>query len=261
MTENTRDRYNFENLPISEKTRKGLTDENINYIGAVGRMLSLQDDFIEGILGDIHRTLVSIELRLDTIEQRLTTAEEKAEVAVRTAETAVNKAKIALGKAIEDEAQIADHERRLVAKDVRITNLETGIAAIQPELIEKYMEQAKEYGDDIHKVKPVLDRIVTMFKWWKIAIYVAIVAVIVSLFVLILHKNGLLAKNNKQGYGNTMTAEEEMKIINAPTRSVHFSKITGTKAYRDSVNDAIIEQNEKDIQASIDARNKIYAEK
>lgn len=47
MTDNTKNRYELDNLPISEETRKGLTPENINYIGAVGRMLLLQDQFIE----------------------------------------------------------------------------------------------------------------------------------------------------------------------------------------------------------------------
>ena len=40
-------RYDIETLPISEATRKGLTAENINYIGAIGRMLSLQDNVYE----------------------------------------------------------------------------------------------------------------------------------------------------------------------------------------------------------------------
>ena len=42
-----KNRYDFENLPISEETRKGLTSENINQIGTIGRMLSLQDEVYE----------------------------------------------------------------------------------------------------------------------------------------------------------------------------------------------------------------------
>jgi hypothetical protein len=57
MTDSTKNRYELENLPLGEETRKGLTSENINYIGAVGRMLSLQDDFIETTLGDQTRTV------------------------------------------------------------------------------------------------------------------------------------------------------------------------------------------------------------
>ena len=36
-------RYDPENLPISDKTRASLTDENINHLTAVSRMMSLQD--------------------------------------------------------------------------------------------------------------------------------------------------------------------------------------------------------------------------
>lgn len=50
MTDEIKNRYDLDKIPISEETRKGLTSENINYIGAVGRMLSLQDDFIENTL-------------------------------------------------------------------------------------------------------------------------------------------------------------------------------------------------------------------
>lgn len=57
MTDSTKSRYEINNLPISEETRKGLTQENINYIGAVGRMLSLQDDFIETTLAEQNKAM------------------------------------------------------------------------------------------------------------------------------------------------------------------------------------------------------------
>jgi len=66
-----KDRYDIDNLPISETTRKGLTKENINAIGTIGRMLSLQDDFLEDLLLGISNTIHKIELRLDAIELRL----------------------------------------------------------------------------------------------------------------------------------------------------------------------------------------------
>jgi hypothetical protein len=76
MTEDTKDRYDIDKIPISDKTRQGLTDNNINLIGAVGRMLSLQDDFIEDILIGIQQTVGKIEKRLDAIELRLDNIEE-----------------------------------------------------------------------------------------------------------------------------------------------------------------------------------------
>jgi hypothetical protein len=76
---NTKPDYNLESLPISQATRDGLTPENINYIGAVGRMLSLQDNFIEDILLSIQATVTKIEKRLDAIELRLDKIEENLE--------------------------------------------------------------------------------------------------------------------------------------------------------------------------------------
>jgi hypothetical protein len=71
MTEKTNNRYNLECLPISKTTRDNLTPENINQIGTIGRMLSLQDDFMEELLGGIQKTVEKIELRLNAIELRL----------------------------------------------------------------------------------------------------------------------------------------------------------------------------------------------
>jgi hypothetical protein len=72
MTDKTKSRYDIDNIPISQKTRDGLTPENINYIGTIGRMLSLQDEVIEEIL-DKHLTAINI--RFDSIEKRLLSIE------------------------------------------------------------------------------------------------------------------------------------------------------------------------------------------
>jgi hypothetical protein len=71
MTANEKCRYDLENLPISEATRKGLTPENINYIGAVGRMLSLQDEVYEEQFDKIVGLLKKINERLDKIDKKL----------------------------------------------------------------------------------------------------------------------------------------------------------------------------------------------
>jgi hypothetical protein len=73
------DRYELKNLPISEATLKGLTPENIDSLGATGRMMSVQDNFIEELL-DQHskRQLEAIErlcVKVDCIEKRLATQE------------------------------------------------------------------------------------------------------------------------------------------------------------------------------------------
>jgi hypothetical protein len=50
-------RYDLANLPISEVTRNGLTKANIQTIGAIGRMLSLQDDVYDEQFEKILRAL------------------------------------------------------------------------------------------------------------------------------------------------------------------------------------------------------------
>jgi hypothetical protein len=90
MTELNKNRYDLDKLPITKKTRDGLTEENINYIGAVGRMLMVQDEeaermyeehaatitgAVQKMLADfkaeIVTALAAIELRLDSIEENL----------------------------------------------------------------------------------------------------------------------------------------------------------------------------------------------
>lgn len=52
-------RYDIETLPISEKTREGLSSDNINTLGAIGRMLSLQDDVYEERFEKLNRVLIN----------------------------------------------------------------------------------------------------------------------------------------------------------------------------------------------------------
>jgi hypothetical protein len=81
MDDIRKSRYDLENLPISQKTKDGLTKENIEYIGAIGRMLSLQDDAIEEFLQKqtnvLNLRFDSIEKRLDIIEQGATEREKR----------------------------------------------------------------------------------------------------------------------------------------------------------------------------------------
>lgn len=69
------DRYELKNLPISEATLKGLTPENIDSLGAQGRMMSVQDNFIEELLRQhSDRQLEAINklcCKVDGIERRL----------------------------------------------------------------------------------------------------------------------------------------------------------------------------------------------
>jgi hypothetical protein len=230
MTEELKHRYDLKNLPISEETRKGLTTENINYIGAVGRMLLVQDEFIEGILVDIQKTLVGINKRLDIIEQRLTFAEEKV-----TAE----------GKRIET------LETRMDKKGEDIKTLRDDY------------EKNKEHLEYVAKVKPTLESLQNMFKfwtwknWWKIAlIFLAVISLFVALFIGVnfyMHRNGYVTENkdSKHSYNNKMTIEEQMRIINAPTRAA-----TDIKKWTAAQRDSIITEDQKGILMMIEKNNK-----
>ena len=64
-------RYNLENLPISDITRDGLTPENINYIGAIGRMLLVQDEFIEDTLAIQSKALFTEVIRQNKVIMKI----------------------------------------------------------------------------------------------------------------------------------------------------------------------------------------------
>lgn len=69
------DRYDIQNLPISERTYKGLSSENIDYISVVGRMLIVQDTLSVTVIQNLEETIskqnYQILERLTAIEKRL----------------------------------------------------------------------------------------------------------------------------------------------------------------------------------------------
>jgi uncharacterized coiled-coil protein SlyX len=120
---------------------------------------------LERILSEIKTGQVVILKNISQINDRLSIAEERVNI---------------------QEQRIEDHEKRLAVKRLRIEKLEVQMSFLQPDSI-------KSYTDEIRKVKPILNKVVKMFSWWRIAIYVLIVAILASLMVLILHKNGYLS--------------------------------------------------------------------
>lgn len=99
MTEPETHRYDFENLPISEETRKGLTTENINYIGAVGRMMLLQDLFIEDTIAAQSKTMFTAIDRQNKIIQ------------------SIQKLLIAI------QGELQDHETRIKKLEIKVERL------------------------------------------------------------------------------------------------------------------------------------------
>lgn len=140
-----------------------------------------------------------------------------------------------------EEKRIEGIDKRLDAKKKRIERLESEMRMLQPESIE-------EYSIEIHKVKPILDKIVKMFSWWRIAIYILIVAILAALVVLTLHKNGYLGqlRNDKQSYKEWAKELETQQIKG-------YSTITrGSTAYK--MTDAEIDTLENQTLRTIKAR-------
>lgn len=68
-------RYEFANLPISKKTAEGISQDGINLLGAIGRMLSLQDDVIEEKFDLILKSLDSLSSKVDRLNTRISSLE------------------------------------------------------------------------------------------------------------------------------------------------------------------------------------------
>ena len=110
MEENKAGKYDLENLTISEKTRKGLTEENINYIGAVGRMLSLQDLTTEETIGEAIKAQTKLMLESITKQNEIIAQQ--------------NKIIIKIQRLIFDiQEELKNHEVRLKKLEVRVDKM------------------------------------------------------------------------------------------------------------------------------------------
>ena len=81
---NKLNRYDPDNLPLSEKTREGLTPNSIDQLKAISVMLSLQDDVYEDMfkklfvaIADIKKILSRHKEILEDHEKRIGSLEEK----------------------------------------------------------------------------------------------------------------------------------------------------------------------------------------
>lgn len=66
----------YSNIPISDQTKKGMT-LTIDDLAAIGRLLTLQDDYYEELFERLERRLASIEKVLKNHEKRITYLEKK----------------------------------------------------------------------------------------------------------------------------------------------------------------------------------------
>ena len=70
---NGKDRYSFENIPISKKTRDSLSGNDINLLASIGRLMYNQDEYItdqiKGVLLLLIEQQKTIQSVLDDIKQ------------------------------------------------------------------------------------------------------------------------------------------------------------------------------------------------
>jgi hypothetical protein len=66
----------YDNIPLSEKTRQGMT-LTIDDLAAIGRLLTLQDDYYDELFERVERKLTEILKKLDNHEKRICALEKK----------------------------------------------------------------------------------------------------------------------------------------------------------------------------------------
>lgn len=122
-----------------------------------------------------------------------------------------NRLELAEEKARKEELIILDHEKRLKEKKSRILKLEEGY------------EENKRVIRIIDKLEPALLRVDNAFKWWKIALYIIALAVLVFAAVAFSHRHGLLGQYKSSGINNSTVKTQQYSNI---TRAVHEKKLS-----------------------------------
>jgi hypothetical protein len=69
----------YDNPPISKKTRDGMS-LNIDDLGAIGRLLSLQDNWIEEQMQEVRDAIACVNVRIDDVERRVDNCEGRLDV-------------------------------------------------------------------------------------------------------------------------------------------------------------------------------------
>ena len=69
MTNEKKNRYDPDNLPLSKKTREGLSVSNIDQLKAISVMFRLQDDVYMEMFTEIKTMLLNHERRITELEK------------------------------------------------------------------------------------------------------------------------------------------------------------------------------------------------
>ena len=217
----------------------------INFISDNDEFAGKIADKVRGHVAESYEQLAAVLLRI-----------EKGQIDI------INRLDIAEEKVKNEEIVLVNHEKRLQEKKERIRRLEEKYEE-QRVLIE-FVTKMEPVLISVSKLEPALRRVDKAFKWWKIVLYILAVGLLVFLAVAYSHKAGMLGflKSDKHSYGTQMTIDEQMKILNAPTRAIHLKDLTGyAKDKKDSITDSGIQQDENEIEAGIKKRNEAYFKK
>jgi hypothetical protein len=141
-------------------------------------------------------------------------------------------------------------------------NLEIGQKGIftkieeQIQLLEAKFKKQEQIIAEVAAIKPTLETIqktIRWWTWWKVVILAVVIVIIFVCGSLLVHRIGLVTqiKPYKQSYDNTMTYDQQVKMLNAPTRGAKDAK-NWTAQQRDSIHS----DNQAGILRSIEKRNK-----
>ena len=109
-------RYDFEKIPLSEQTKKGMT-LNIDDLGAIGRMLSLQDEAYDSQFSKMFSTLDTMNIAIITIVENL-----------REIKNDVKELKKQVG---EIQSKVACHDIDIRRLSVKVLEIEKDISVIK----------------------------------------------------------------------------------------------------------------------------------
>jgi hypothetical protein len=174
---------------------------------------------------------------------------------------------IKIWKSVEEKRMMLVEER-LERKRIAIKRIDLKIEQFEQLLQPAAIIEMQNNAALIKEIKPSLEKVASVLEWWswrglkkhwgKILFTLFVITILVTAIVVALHKLKVVTFiDGKQHVENKFTPEQEIQIWNAPTRAVHTLDVGKfTKKQQDSINDAIHEQNEKDILRSVEIRNK-----
>jgi hypothetical protein len=208
-----------------------MADENDNLANEVAEAVftKIADTFVD-FMSNIKDGQIGIAESLNRINARLESAE--------------NKVSMEEKKIIDIELWEKQTDEWKSRKKIRIDRMEIEMSLLQPNEIKKYV-------DEIHAVKPVMERLVRAFKWWKILLYIIALSILVFAAVAFSHRHGLLGQYRNSSI-EMIDADIKTGKILPYTRAIHENRLSDTQI--DTVQAGILKYNIKPVTITYDKR-------